>query len=525
MTSDPPTSVGLFITTNEPVDVSVRVTSDLTTPPYDVTLTTVYGRHAVFSLPQIPTAGVDFRVTDSSQRNKAVYIKAEGDRKVSVYGFNHEQRSSDAFQVYPCHEFDISGRYVYMVMSERGHFIEPQQSNLLMIGCDRATANVRIFPATTIRLPGAIQQTLRGMRGELNIAGRDTYLVSTGAGQDPTGTVIRSTQPIAVFSGHQCAQVPFGVTACDHLVEQVPPHVVWGRLFFTVPVLGRTSGENYRIGAIEANTEVTATCVRIGSTNPTAELRVTISGGNPNVVNAGDQIIPNWAEFDTVNGTDPQFCCIEANKPVIVMQYSKGHTLNSPTSEDGDPFMATVPPVCQYINNFTVTSSVEISQNFKGSIGVTVSSVFFDNSVSARNSIQVDGNPLVPADTGGWKPIYCNNLEVCGYGARQEVGVGSFNVFHTNPLAGMSVEVTGLDREVSFGYTSGLEFEEIGRTFSNVLRSLHTTYSSNLACICRWRIISTFFTSLYHASSFLLLPLLHLQWLFWSLMMLRCVKM
>ena len=483
MTSDPPTSVGLFITTDEPVDVSVRVTSDLTTPAYDVTLTTGYGRHAVFSLPQTPTAGVDFRVTDGTQRNKAVYIKAEGNRRVSVYGFNHELRSSDAFQVYPCHEFDISGRYVYMIMSERGHISEPRQSQFLMVGCDRATTNVRIFPATSITLPDATQQTLRGMRGELDIAGRDTYLVTTGSELDPTGTVLRSDQPLAVFSGHQCSQVPFGITACDHLVEQIPPHVVWGRLFFTVPVLGRTSGENYRIGAIETGTEVTATCVRSSSSTPTEELRVNIPGGNPNVVNVGGQVTPNWASFSTVNGIDPQFCCIEANKPVIVMQYSIGHTLNSPTSEDGDPFMATVPPVRQYLNNFTITSSKETGQNFTGSIGVTVSSVFFDNSMSARNSIQVDGNPLVPADSGGWKPIYCSDEEVCGYGARQEFGAGSFNVFHTNPLAGMYVEVTGLDREVSFGYTSGLEFEEIGRTFSNLFTNLHTIFSRDLACV------------------------------------------
>ena len=478
--SVPPKIVGLFITTDEPVDVSVRVTSDLMTPPYDVTRTTRYGEHAVFLLPQIRTPNVDFRVTNGSQRNKAVYIKAEGDRKVSVYGFNNEQVSSDAFQVYPCHEYAVSDMYMYMVMSERGHKTEPRRSKLLMIGCDKATANVVIYPATTTILPGATQQTLRGMSGEFNIAGHDTYLVSTISGLDPTGTIIQSTQPLAVFSGHQCAQVPFGVTACDHLIEQIPPHVVWGRLFFTVPVLGRSSGENYRIGAVYDSTEVTATCVQSNSTAPTTELRVNISGGIPNVINAGDHIIPNWAEFETVSGIDPQFCCIEANKPVIVMQYSYGHTMNSLISNNGDPSMATVTPVRQYINNFTVITSLEVGQNFTSSIGVAVSSVFFDNSLSARNSIQVDGNPLVPADSGGWKPIYCSDGEVCGYAARQEVGAGSFNVFHTNPLAGIYVSVTGFNREVSFGYSSGFEFEKIGRTFSNVL---HTTFARNLACL------------------------------------------
>ena len=479
MDSDPVVPVSLFITTDEPVDVSVRVTSDF--GPYNVSLSTGYGRHAIFSLPLSPIPGLDFRVSDISQRNKAIYIKAEGDRTVSVYGFNQERMSSDAFQVFPCRRYAIDGNYAYMVMSERGHETETRQSQTLMVGCDKgAIAEVNIFPSTSITLPSpdgiSTTQILRGEEGNLNIAGRDTYLFTTGPDQDITGTLIRSTLPIAVFSGHRCAQVPYGITACDHLVQQIPPHVVWGRLFFTVPVFRRfegvthRSGERYRIGAVHADTEVTATCVGVGSNNYTERLRVNIPGGNPNEIeNTGDRIIQNWAIFNTSNEDDPQYCCIEASRPVIVMQYSVGHSLNRPTSEQGDPFMVLVPPVRQYINNFTVTATKDISLNFTASIGVTVSSMFFDNSTSAHNSIQVDGNPLAPVDSGVWKPIYCSDGEVCGYGARQEVGAGSFNVFHTNPLAGLSVEVTGIANQASFGYTSGLEFEATGRTFSNLL--------------------------------------------------------
>lgn len=42
-------------------------------------------------------------------------------------------------------------------------------------------------------------------------------------GEDLTGTVVESSEPVAVFAGHECANVPFDRYACDHLEEQMPP--------------------------------------------------------------------------------------------------------------------------------------------------------------------------------------------------------------------------------------------------------------------------------------------------------------
>ena len=194
-------------------------------------------------------------------------------------------------------------------------------------------------------------------------------------------------------------------------------------------------------------------------------LTTTIAGGIPDV----NTSMNNWVKFTTIAGTDPQFCCIESDKPILVMQYSLGLRANSPTSRDGDSFLSIVPPVHQYLNNFTVTTPDFATFRFKTSIGVAVSAAFFDNSILAQGSIQVHGNALIPHDHVGWKPIYCRNRDICGYAARQEIGsaYGSFNVLHTDSHAGIYVEVTGLGQANSFGYTSGIMLENSRRKLIN----------------------------------------------------------
>ncbi len=59
-------------------------------------------------------------------------------------------------------------------------------------------------------------------------AGDVLELLGTGPG-DLTGSVIRASQPVAVFVGHNCTTVPDGRPACDHLEEQLLPNETWGR--------------------------------------------------------------------------------------------------------------------------------------------------------------------------------------------------------------------------------------------------------------------------------------------------------
>jgi hypothetical protein len=51
----------------------------------------------------------------------------------------------------------------------------------------------------------------------------DTRFCLPVATEDLTGTIVTASAPVAVFAGHECAQVPFDRYACDHLEEQIPP--------------------------------------------------------------------------------------------------------------------------------------------------------------------------------------------------------------------------------------------------------------------------------------------------------------
>lgn len=61
-------------------------------------------------------------------------------------------------------------------------------------------------------------------------------------GSDLTGTTISADKAIAVFAGHECANVPdSGTGYCDHLEEQLLPEPRWGSSFLIVPFAPRGS--------------------------------------------------------------------------------------------------------------------------------------------------------------------------------------------------------------------------------------------------------------------------------------------
>jgi hypothetical protein len=72
-------------------------------------------------------------------------------------------------------------------------------------------------------------------------AGDVLELIGEGPG-DLTGTQIESNQPVAVFVGHDCATVPAGRVACDHLEEQLFPNETWGRDYLVSALRDRGPG-------------------------------------------------------------------------------------------------------------------------------------------------------------------------------------------------------------------------------------------------------------------------------------------
>ena len=419
-----------------------------------------------------------YTIENELDRNSGIRISTDGG-EVSVYGLNNELSSVDAFSVFPCREYPaIVGNYEYVILSAER---EARDSRLMIVGCQDNTA-VTITPPSQLPSispspsvpPNFGGGTTPRPDNPLTITDLDQLQsILLNNQQDLSGTRISSTRPIAVFTGHECGNIPIpSVGSCDHLIQQVPPQVTWGRLFFTVPIVGRYSGDHYRVATVTQNTEFTVTCRTL--TNPTPTTRSFPIGFN-------DQTNTGFEVFNTNVGTtsgdrasrkeDLQWCCIESNNPVLVMQYAQGQTADA-TLKDidavtfGDPLMTIVPPVVQYLNDYTVPTEKGLRES-RLDVGFTIAipqdDSFFRSPAEDGSRILLNDEAIIPDPDEGWIEIYCASGEICGYSARVEHAPdGVITIRHVDPRAAVSAWVYGIEGAVSFGFTAGFKLDAIG---------------------------------------------------------------
>jgi hypothetical protein len=129
----------------------------------------------------------------------------------------------------------------------------------------------------------------------------ETYKYAGGA-TDITGSFVTSSKPVAVFSGHECAQVLPGNTACDTLLEQAIPTDKLSKSYLI------TASKGAEISQQKSD------LVRVVAT--VNETKVLVDGVEVATIDAGD-----FYQFSLAEKTG---ALIEANQPVSVAQYLKG---------------------------------------------------------------------------------------------------------------------------------------------------------------------------------------------------------
>ena len=155
--------------------------------------------------------------------------------------------------------------------------------------------------------------------------------LSITAKVDLTGTEIRTNKPASVFSGHHCSNIPIGVHACDHVVEQIPPVSRWGRQLVVTAFQRNVPGDIVKIVVSENNTEITVKC---------------LNGSVPEVV---AQKVLNGSEHLSFHLPTNETCIINSSHPILAVQFSTGSSL-SPTSL-GDPSMTIIPNMDMYFKS------------------------------------------------------------------------------------------------------------------------------------------------------------------------------
>ncbi|MBN2697966.1 MAG: T9SS type A sorting domain-containing protein [Bacteroidales bacterium] len=387
----------LYITSQVAADVVIEVPG----LGYLETVSVAPNEITTFDLPNVQQLVVNF---SEQVENKGIYIHSSED--ITVYGINRMQYTTDAFLALPLDILNTNYIAVsYPTIENTNNLsqfavVSPYDGNEIHIipGAPTVTGNPAGSPVTVIL-----------NRGEV-------YQVQCYAGYDLTGSVIQSGLPVAVFSGHSCANVPLNYGYCDHIVEQLPPTNTWGTTFITYPLEGRVNGDIWRIVSSQDNTAVT------------------LNGESLAILNFGD-----FYEFILAVPS-----VIEASNPIMVMQYSTGNTYDPEIESNGDPFMMLIPPMEQFMSSYTFsTPANDFMLNY---VIITIPG-------NGTGSILLDGEPV---DASVFEEI-----PGTGYSAAAlPVADGSHHI-ETTDATKFGIYSYGFWNDDSYGYPGGFSLAYI----------------------------------------------------------------
>ena len=107
------------------------------------------------------------------------------------------------------------------------------------------TVNV-LVPDDIQNLSNSAQETLYARDSSVITLNRlQTLLIASSGFVDLTGTLIMSDKPITVIGGHECANVPPNKVYCEHVEQQIPPTLTWGKKHLVRSFSGRSDELTY----------------------------------------------------------------------------------------------------------------------------------------------------------------------------------------------------------------------------------------------------------------------------------------
>jgi hypothetical protein len=288
----------------------------------------------------------DYHMNHSGTMPKGTY-KVESDVPIVAYQFNPVDGASsylsDATLLIPVPSLSLT----YDVIGWKQSCSAMCDGDMLAYFTVVATVDgteLVVTPSTAPLAGGVVPGT-----GEVFTVGLDEGDVLEVATNAPyatmTGSRIESNpdHPIAVFSGQECAFIPFEVFACDHPEEQLPGLRFWGKEFI---------GARMPIRSLVDETD--AVLWQIYASEDT---QVTVAA-DPGVVGAPigtfSMAAGELQEF-YASGIQaaPGDLYISSEKPIGVMQYMIGSE-NPNCNSIGDPAMVYVSPTEQFLQRYVV---------------------------------------------------------------------------------------------------------------------------------------------------------------------------
>ncbi|XP_067944687.1 uncharacterized protein [Watersipora subatra] len=223
---------------------------------------------------------------------------------------------------------------------------------------------------------------------------------------DLTGSRVQSTngKRIAVFSGNRRPVVGNEGNARDHIVEQMIAVPSWGRNFYTIPIQrdgssGNTRGDIFRIITSQDDTTLTLT--------------------PPGVASLDEPVVALKGQYRELEVGSTEYIHIEADKPVLVVQYSKTQLNSNQDIDKGDPSMTLVIAKESWANDYRFVTprsgqlgdngeyvpyvsklNIAIETDYISNLRYGDSGIPFSDAFPSAQWVEVDGSaPSVSATT------------------------------------------------------------------------------------------------------------------------------
>ena len=407
----------LFITTPERVPVTFTISAPGT--GYFHRATVDHGGVEEFTFD-----GQDYALRNTTDRSKGIIITAEG--QISVYGALDARYSTDSFLALPPHNL---GTASYTYIAATYHTYSSYYAHVGIVSLENDTL-LTITPTQSVTI------------GTESVEAGESVLIALHRAEtlrfafngDLTGTKVTSNRPISFFCGNECTNVPRSASACDHLVEQLPPVEAWGRQFATTPLKTRMSFDIFRLVASENSTTVNISC--------------TLSNGNQGY---DDEFILNEGSFAEVQVSSESFCWIEADNRILLLQFAVGTSVDKVLS---DPFMALIPAVSHYTNSFTLPIVNSSLKDFTHHLNIIIPAEHYQ-----PDQIFLDGQSL-QSQALVFRAIV-HNGETMAYAAQVTVSATTHTLIHGNSRGRLGVVSYGFARFVSYGHVGGMQLPQL----------------------------------------------------------------
>lgn len=352
-------------------------------------------------------------------------VRIISSQEITVYAINKEMYSTDAFIAYP---------------------VETLGSDYIAITWDGVPIIMvaSITDGTTVTFNISVSFTEPLYYGSTTYSGGDVLTVTLDAYQtfhiisqygDLSGTRIKSSSPISVFSGNYKTVVAGTNTedTSDHLVEQLVATQSWGTEFVTFPSPDRNVGDYFRVYASEDGTEYT---------------------------HNGTTYALDMNEYNTHNVSSDEYYWVSSNKGIQVAMFSK--TIGNASANDGlyggDPAMSLCVPVALYGSDYTWSTVTTTVGNFTNYIIVVSLQNYTDELVLDNENINAT-----------WKSVLGNGDYV---GTFINVSPGAHSIYNILPAHSFLGIAYGNAEYNSYAYASGLRLSSINLVSFDVCRPI-----------------------------------------------------